>query len=75
MNQDIEESKEVTILKLRKELHMKSQQVNDLYVLIDTMQANMRAAETALDPEKKAQVTEVRSYKWCLNWRPGNELG
>ena len=75
MNEDIEKSKEAIILELRRELQVKSRQVNDLYVLIDTMQANLRAAETALDPKKKAQVTEVRSYKWCLNWRPGNELG
>jgi len=45
-----------------------------LYVLIDTLQTNLRAATSQLDESTKEKITSVQSYKWCMNWRAGDEL-
>jgi hypothetical protein len=53
------------ILKLNKE-------ISDLMVLIDTLQSNLRSAVSQLPDDKVGSITNVQSYKWCLNWKPGN---
>tara|TARA_R100000808_G_scaffold24932_1_gene59508 strand:- start:2203 stop:2373 length:171 start_codon:yes stop_codon:yes gene_type:complete len=47
-------------------------QIQDLYVLINTMQTNMQTLYSYLPEEKKKEV-ETPSYKWCMNWKPGDE--
>lgn len=52
----------------------KDKQISELYVLIDTLQANLRTATSYLSEEDKEKVTNVQSCKWCMNWRQGDEL-
>ena len=56
------------------ELHKKDKQIADLYALIDTLQTNLRTATNYLNEEDKNKVVNVQSYKWCMNWRQGDEL-
>jgi hypothetical protein len=47
--------------------------IDDLLVLIDTLQANLRSAISELekaDPEAAQRVKSVQSYKWVINWKP-----
>jgi len=44
----------------------------DLLVVIDTLQTNLRSASSYLN-EKQLKEVETRSYKWCLNWRKENQ--
>lgn len=55
-------------------LHQKDKQISDLYALIDTLQTNLRTATNYLNEEDKDKVVNVQSYKWCMNWRQGDEL-
>ncbi len=59
---------------LRLEIHNKEKQVADLYALIDTLQVNLRTATHYLSEEDKDKVVNVQSYKWCTNWKQGDEL-
>ena len=59
---------------LKKEIIIKNKQIQELYVLIDTMQTNLRSATSHLSDQDNKKVTGVRSYKWCMNWRAGDEL-
>ena len=52
----------------------KDKQIAELYVLIDTLQTNLRTATTYLSPEDQEKITKVQSYKWCINWSQGDEL-
>ena len=61
-----------TIKQLYRQAHEQSKQIEDLHVLIDTLQTNLRSAVTLLEPAPKQQIVNVQSYKWCSNWRPGN---
>jgi hypothetical protein len=48
-------------------------EINDLLVLIDTLQANLRSAMSALekaDPKAAESIAGVQSYKWVSKWRP-----
>ena len=54
------------ILKLNKE-------ISELRVLIDTLQSNLRSAVSQLPDDKVESITNVQSYKWCLNWKPDNK--
>jgi hypothetical protein len=56
------------------ELTRKEKQISDLYALIDTLQTNLRTTVSYLSEEDKQQVVNVQSYKWCSNWRQGDEL-
>ena len=47
-------------------------QITELYVVIDTLQTNLRAATTYLNEEQMVAV-DNHSYKWCTNWKPGDE--
>lgn len=58
---------------LRLTIHNQEKQISDLYALIDTLQINLRTATSYLSEEDKNQVVNVQSYKWCINWRQGDE--
>ena len=60
-----------TLKSLYKEVHLKNKQIEELQVLIDTLQTNLRSAVSLIDTSKRSQITNVQSYKWCVNWRPG----
>lgn len=52
------------VLNLQREL-------SELRVLIDTLQANLRTAETVIKQhEPDHTLFTTPSYKWCINWRP-----
>jgi len=59
---------------LLKQLLQKDKQIADLYVLIDTLQTNLRSTTSYLNNDDKAKITNVQSYKWCMNWKQGDEL-
>jgi hypothetical protein len=59
--------------KLQFELMKKDKQIADLYVVIDTLQTNLRSATNLLQEEDKQKIINVQSYKWCMNWRQGEE--
>ena len=48
-------------------------QIAELYVLIDTLQTNLRSAVGYLSDEDKEKIINVQSYKWCTNWEQGDE--
>lgn len=56
------------------QLHKKDKQISDLYALIDTLQTNLRSAVNSLSENDKDQIINVQSYKWCSNWKQGDEL-
>ena len=58
---------------LKLEIHSKDKQISDLYALIDTLQTNLRTAVYYIPEEDKEKVTNVQSYKWCMNWKQGDE--
>jgi hypothetical protein len=58
---------------LKLEIHNKDKQISDLYALIDTLQTNLRTATYYIPEEDKEKVTNVQSYKWCMNWQQGDE--
>ena len=62
---------DLTLKSLYKEVHLKNKQIEELQVLIDTLQTNLRSAVSLIDTSKRSQITNVQSYKWCVNWRPG----
>lgn len=59
---------------LLKQLLRKDKQIAELYVLIDTLQTNLRSATSCLSEEESSKITSVQSYKWCMNWKQGDEL-
>lgn len=59
---------------LKLEIHNKEKQIADLYALIDTLQTNLRSAVSVIPEEKKGSIINVQSYKWCSNWKQGDEL-
>ena len=59
--------------KLQFELMKKDKQIADLYVVIDTLQTNLRSATNLLQEEDEQKIINVQSYKWCMNWRQGDE--
>ena len=59
---------------LLKQLLQKDKQISELYVLIDTLQTNLRSATSCLSEEESSKIASVQSYKWCINWKQGDEL-
>ena len=59
---------------LLSQLSNKNKQIAELYTLIDTLQTNLRTASNYLTKEDKDKVVNVPSYKWCINWRQGDEI-
>jgi hypothetical protein len=58
--------------KLQFELMKKDKQIADLYVVIDTLQTNMRSVSSYLNKDKKKEI-ETQSFKWCMSWKQGDE--
>lgn len=56
------------------ELNKKEKQIAELYALIDTLQTNLRSAVNYISEDDKAKIINVQSYKWCSNWKVGDEL-
>lgn len=54
---------------LEREIHNLQREREDLLVLIDTLQTNLRAAVSHLSDEDRGKVENVQSFKWSLNWR------
>mgnify|MGYP003655434281 CR=1 FL=1 len=50
----------------------KENQIKDLYVLIETLQSNLKSISAILTFEQKQSI-ESHSYKWCMKWSPGDE--
>ena len=50
----------------------KDKQIKDLYVLIETLQSNLKSISAILTDEQRGSI-ESHSYKWCLGWAPGDE--
>ena len=48
-------------------------EIAELYVVIDTLQTNLRSAVVYLSEEDKEKIINVQSYKWCTNWQQGDE--
>ena len=51
------------------QINQKEKEIEELLVLIDTLQTNLRSAVTHIPEEDKTKITDVQSYKWCINWR------
>lgn len=58
---------------LEREIYNLQREREDLLVLIDTLQTNLRAAVSHLSDEDRAKVENVQSFKWSLNWRVGQQ--
>lgn len=58
---------------LRLQIHNQEKQISDLYALIDTLQTNLRSAVSVIPEDKKDSIVKVQSFKWCMNWRQGDE--
>ena len=58
--------------KLKYKLLKQSQQIAELYVVIDTLQTNLASAASVVGEEKRKSI-EHHSYKWWINWKPGDE--
>ena len=63
----------ITEKKLMLDLNNKEKQIRDLYALVDTLQTNLASAVTYLNEVDRETVINVPSYKWCINWREGDE--
>ena len=64
----------ITEKNLRLAVHNKEKQILDLYTLIDTLQTNLASTITYLNEEDKKKIVSVPSYKWCTNWKQGDEI-
>ena len=58
--------------KLKLEILNKDKQISELYVLIDTLQTNMRSAVAYLE-EEEMDAVKNHSFKWAMGWKPGDE--
>ena len=58
--------------KLLLQINKKDKKINELLVLIDTLQTNLRSAVSHIPKEDKGKIINVQSYKWCINWRPSD---
>ncbi len=59
---------------IKLQLNKKQKQIEELYILIDTLQVNLRTAVKHLNKEDKKNLTSVPSYKWCSGWKIGDEI-
>ena len=58
--------------KLKLESLQKDKRISELYVVIDTLQTNLRSAVSCLGEKEKKEV-ETPSFKWSMNWKQGDE--
>tara|TARA_Y100000287_G_scaffold173044_1_gene160772 strand:+ start:497 stop:694 length:198 start_codon:yes stop_codon:yes gene_type:complete len=63
----------MTEKQLQLEIIKRDKQIQELYVLIDTLQTNLRSASALLTEKEKSTIVNVQSYKWCVNWKAGDE--
>lgn len=63
----------ITEKNLRLDVNNKQKQIIDLYALVDTLQTNLASAVTYLNEEDRKTITSVPSYKWCIDWKEGDE--
>lgn len=59
--------------KLRLDAYNKEKQIRELYTLVDTLQTNLASAVTYLNEEDRKTIIDVPSYKWCMDWKEGDE--
>lgn len=59
---------------LLKQIMQKDKQIDDLHVLIDTLQTNLRSAVSMLDEDSRDKIERVQSYRWVMGFRRGDEL-
>ncbi len=56
-----------------RELLLNNQQlqrkIDDMLVVIDTLQTNMRTVASYLSDDQQ-ELIQIPSYKWCVNWKP-----
>tara|TARA_R100001443_G_scaffold116436_1_gene136858 strand:- start:192 stop:386 length:195 start_codon:yes stop_codon:yes gene_type:complete len=57
---------------LKRELLNKDQEIQELHVLIDTLQTNLRSVLSYLDEDQAKEIKRVPSMKWCVEWSPEN---
>ena len=57
---------------LLKQLLNKDKQINELYIVIDTLQTNLRSTLASV-PNEFYKDVKTPSFKWCVNWKPGDE--
>jgi|SaaInlV_165m_DNA_3_1040750.scaffolds.fasta_scaffold63624_2 hypothetical protein len=50
----------------------KDKRISELYVVIDTLQTNLRSAVSCLGEKEKKEV-ETPSFKWSMKWKAGDE--
>jgi hypothetical protein len=55
------------------QINQQQKQIAELYVVIDTLQTNLRSAVSHLSEQDKEKIINVQSYKWCSNWKQGDE--
>jgi hypothetical protein len=55
------------------QINQQEKQIVELYVVIDTLQTNLRSAVSHLPEQDKEKIINVQSYKWCSNWKQGDE--
>ena len=55
------------------QINQQQKQIAELYVVIDTLQTNLRSAVSHLSKQDKEKIINVQSYKWCSNWKQGDE--
>jgi|TARA_R110002110_G_scaffold78225_12_gene205284 type II secretory pathway component PulJ len=58
--------------KLKLESLQKDKRISELYVVIDTLQTNLRSAVSCLGEKEKKEV-ETPSFKWSMKWKAGDE--
>jgi len=56
-------------LLLKKKIRELEHKCDEYHVLIDTLQTNLRSAVARIPEEKRGEITEVQSYKWCSTWK------
>ena len=58
---------------LLSQINQQQKEISELYVVIDTLQANLRSAVSQIIEIDQKKITNVQSYKWCSNWKQGDE--
>lgn len=57
---------------LKRELLNKDHEIQELHVIIDTLQTNLRSVLSYLDEDQAKEIKRVPSMKWCVEWSPEN---
>jgi hypothetical protein len=54
------------------EIHSLTKRITELYVVIDTLQTNLKSVTSHVSEEDRQSV-ETHSFKWCMKWKAGDE--